>query len=192
MSYTLRPEPHEIREARQKVEGVMEACKYILEKDEVLELSIGAAPSSPESKHGAQGFASGPATAQLYIRPEKDSWKEDLEKVAYKVYGKSWFYEKTEDSGLVWREILAESLGLMFLEKQLDGRRPEAGAEEFSEEWKDLKDVLAEFLSEGVQLEYSWQLKWYLGEALSERYSFSEFTELRKSDIVEAGEEVFE
>ncbi len=192
MSYTLRPEPHEIREARQTVEGVMEACKYVLEKDEVLEVSLGAAPSSPDREHGAQGFTSGPTTAQFYVRPKKDSWKADLEKVAYKAYGKSYLYEKTEDSGLVWREILVDSFGLMFLEQQVDGREPEAGAEEFTEEWKELKDVLADFIDEGVQLDYSWQLKWYLGNKISENHSLEEFTDLRKSDIVEAGEEVFE
>lgn len=191
MSYTIRPEPHQIREARQVVEGVLESCKYILEKNEMIEISLGAAPTASPGEYGAHGAAMNSEAAQFYFKPEIDSWKDDLEKVVTKEYGKSWFYENTEAAGLVWQEILGEGFGLMFLEENSEGREPEEDVKEFEDEWQELKPSLGDFINEFNPEKISWQLKWFIGKELLKEKDLEEFIELKKSDVEEAGENLF-
>jgi len=192
MSYTIRPEAHELREARETIQGVLEACKYILEKDEMIEVNIGSAPSDNQIDFGASGYTVNSEQAQIFIRPEKDGWKKDLEKLVYQIYGESYYYEKTEFSGFLWQNLVAEALGLMFLEQNTEGREPEKDQEEFKDEWKNLKDSLADQVSEIDPESIQWQIKWYIGEKLTDEHSFEEFDSLKKSDVKEVGEEIFE
>ena len=189
MSYTVRPEEHELREARKAVEGALESCKYVLEKDEMLEVNLGSF-SSP-GDFGASGAALSSERAQFSFDPGKKAWKEDVQKVATKEYGKSWFYEKTDASDLLWREILAECLGLMFIEKTTEGRMPEKDPEAFEDEWDKLKPLLADSLSEASPENFSWELKWFIGDELAEDGSLESFPSVRKSDIEEIGDKVF-
>mgnify|MGYP006266260715 CR=1 FL=1 len=190
MAYKLRPEEHELRKARETVEKVFESCKYSLEKNKVLEVSLGASPSETSDEHGARGFAVNSEASQMYFIPEVENWEDDLEVVARKVYGKSYFYEKTDASGLLWREFLAESFALMFLEQTSEGREVE-NVQEFEGEWDDKKDFLGQMLSVEIEENFSWQIKWLVGKKLLENHELEEFTELKKSDIEGAGEEVF-
>lgn len=192
MSYRIRPEEHELRKARDTVERILEACKYSLEKNKVLEANLGAAPSGSAEEHGAHGLAINDEAAQFYFNPEIDSWPEDLEKVVMKEYGKSWFYEKTEASGLIWRELLADSLGLMFLKQNSDESREVEDPAEFSDEWLEKKDSLGEQVSLETQEDFSWRLKWLIGQKLVEEHGLKDFPGLKKSDVEEAGAEVFE
>jgi len=186
MSYRVRPEEHELRKARETVEGVLEGCKHELEKNKVLEVNLGAAPSGNTGEHGARGVAVSSETAQIYFDPETDGWNEDLEKVIRKEFGKSWFYEQIEISGLVWQELLAEAFGLMFL-GQLEEREV---TEEVADEWDEKKEKLKKHISPEFQEDFSWELKWLLGEQLLERYELEELPNLKRGDIEKAGEEV--
>lgn len=189
MSYSIRPEEHELREARKAVEGALESCKYVLEKDVMLEVNLGSF-SSP-GDFGASGAALSSDRAQFSFDSEKKAWKEDIQKVATKEYGKSWFYEKTDPSDLLWREILADCLGLIFIENTTEGKKPEKDPEAFKDEWNELKPLLAESLSEASPEDFSWQLKWFIGEKLAENHSLESFPEVKKSDIEEIGGKVF-
>ena len=191
MSYTVRPEKHELRKARETVEKNLESCKFTLEKDKMLEVNLGAAPSGSSTEHGAHGTAINSEAAQIYFSPEIDSWVEDLEKVVRKEYAKSWFYERTDPSGLLWRELLADTLGLMFLEENSDGREPEEDSGEFSGEWRDKKDSLKAQVSVDNQENFSWQVKYFIGKKLLEDHDLEDFPVLTRSDIEEAGDEVF-
>jgi len=186
MSYRVRPEEHELRKARETVEGVLEGCKHELEKNKVLEVNLGAAPSGSTGEHGARGVAVNSETAQMYFDPETDGWEEDLEKVVRKEFGKSWFYEQMEMSGLVWQELLAETFGLMFL-GQIEEREV---TENFAEEWNEKKEKLKKHISPEFQEDFSWELKWLLGKELLERYELEELPDLKRSDVEEVGEEV--
>lgn len=186
MSYRVRPEEHELREARETVEGILESCKYSLEKNKLLEVNLGVAPSGSTGEHGARGVAVNSEAAQIYFDPQVDGWEEDLEKVIRKEYGKSWFYEEMEMSGLVWQELLADIFGLMFL-----GKIEERDVESFpEEEWSDKKDKMKKHISPEIQEDFSWQLKWLLGEKLLEKYELEELPGLKRSEVEEAGEEL--
>ncbi len=186
MSYRIRPEKHELRKARETVEKILEGCKHELEKNKVLEINLGVVRSGSTRGHGARGVAVNSETAQIYFDPDIDSWNEDLEKVVRKEFGKSWFYEQMEMSGLVWQELLAETFGLMFLGK-VEDREVEKNVED---EWNDKKEKLKKHITPEVQEDFSWELKWVLGRKLMEDYELEDLPELTRSVIEEAGEEL--
>lgn len=190
MSYSIRPEEHELRTARDKIQGVLEATKYRLEKDEVLEVSLGALPSQAPGEFGASGVAINSEAAQIYFDPDRGDWEEDIETVTRKIYAKAWFYEKTEPAGFFWQELLSEVLGHMFME-ELGEERTVENAEEFREVWDEEKEYLDEELSVELQENLPWQLKKLIGEQLLEEHDLEDFPELTRSDVEEAGDNVF-
>ena len=188
MSYRIRPEKHELMTARETIEGVLEGCKHELEKNKMLEVNLGVAPSGSTGEHGARGVAVNSEAAQIYYDPEVDNWREDLEKVVRKEYGKSWFYENMEMSGLVWQELLADTFGLMFL-AVVEAREPE---EDVSQEWRDKRERLKNHVSRENPEDFSWQLKWMLGEKLAEEQGLENLSELKRSDVESAGDELLD
>jgi hypothetical protein len=190
MSYSIRPEEHELRNARETVEKVLESAKYRLEKDEMLEVSLGASPSQAPGEFGASGVAINSESAQIYFDPNREDWEEDLATVVRKIYAKTWFYEKTEPAGFLWQELLSEALGHVFLE-ELGEEREVENPEEFSEIWEEEKEFLDEELSVELQENLPWQLKKLIGEQLLEEHDLEDFPELTRSDVEEAGDELF-
>ena len=186
MSHSIRPEEHELREARDSVDGALEGCKYRLEKEEGLRVNLGA--SSDES-YGAHGLATDSGTAQIYFNPDRDNWKDELRKTAMNVYGTAWFYEKIEEVDFVWQEFLASTLGLIFLEEL--GEEREIDAEGLENEWNRKEGKLESQLSFEVQEDFSWQVKLIVGRKLLEDNNLEDFPDLKLSDVRKAGEEAF-
>lgn len=187
MSYRVRPEAHELRKARETVEKILEGCKHELEKNRVLEVNLGVAPSGSTGDYGASGAAVNAEAAQIYFDPDVDGWEPDLEKVLRKEFGKSWFYENMEMSGLLWQELLADVFGLMFL-REIEEREPE---KETEKEWRDKREKLNKHVSQEPD-DFSWQLKWKLGKKLLEEYSLEDLPDLKRSDLRQAGDQLLE
>ncbi|EGQ43908.1 MAG: hypothetical protein J07AB43_05740 [Candidatus Nanosalina sp. J07AB43] len=183
MSYRLKPEKHELQKARETTRNILEGCKHELSKDKVLEVNLGAMPSGPESEHGARGTAIDSETAQIYFNIGKEEWREDLEKVVRKAFGKSWFYENMEMAGLVWQELLAETFSYMFL-AQTEEREPET---QVGQEWEQKSDTLKQQVGE-LEINFSWQLKWKLGEKLLQKHELEQLPQLTRKDVQKAGE----
>ena len=183
MSYRLRPEKHELQKARETTKKILEGCKHELTKDRVLEVNLGVMPSSPETEHGARGTAIDSETAKIYFNTDKKEWREDLEKVVRKAFGKSWFYENMEMSGLIWQELLADTFSYMFL-AQTEEREPETQVEQ---EWEQKSDKLKQQINE-TKTSFSWQLKWKLGKKLLQKHELEQFPQLTRKDVQEAGE----
>ncbi|MFB6115515.1 MAG: hypothetical protein ABEK04_04410 [Candidatus Nanohalobium sp.] len=186
MSYSLRPEPHELREARNTLEGALESCKYTLEKEEGLRVNLGA---SSDEHYGAHGLATDSGSAQIYFNPDIENWEEELKKTAINSYGTAWFYENIEEVDFVWEEFLASTLGLVFLEELGEGREIEK--ETLEDEWREKEGKLESQLSVEVQEDFSWQLKLAVGRKLLEENELEDFPDLKLSDVRQAGEEVF-
>gem|GEM_PF-526708 len=187
MSYRLKPEKHELQKARETTRNILEGCKHELSKDKVLEVNLGAMPSGPESEHGARGTAIDSETAQIYFNIGKEEWREDLEKVVRKAFGRSWFYENMEMSGLVWQELLADTFSYMFL-AQTEEREPET---QVGQEWEQKGDTLKEQVDES-EINFSWQLKWKLGEKLLQKHELEQLPQLTREDVQKAGELLIE
>ncbi len=182
MNYDVKPEQHEFREARETVENTLENCKYILEREKEFEVNIGSYPG----ERGARGLAEA-FNLQIYFNPDVEKWQEELRKVVQNYYAKSWFYEKHEPS-FFWEEVLASSLGLMFLEEAGYSREPEE-TKSAEAEWDDKKEVLSDEVFE-VRTEFSWQLNYLIGKALVEKHELEDFAELTKKDVIKAGDSI--
>lgn len=184
MKHTVKPEKHDFREARETVENTLENCEYTLERDEPLEVNIGSFPG----ERGARGLAE-PFNLQIYFNPDIENWQEELRKVVQNYYAKSWFYESHEPA-FFWEEVLASSLGLMFLEETGYERKPEEVDSSIAE-WEDKKNLLSEEVFE-VRTEFSWQLNWFIGKRLTEKHDLEDFSELTKKDVMKAGDSIGE
>ena len=186
MNYSIRPEKHELRKARKAIESALERCKYVLEKEEGLEINLGA---SPDERHGAHGLARSKDKAQIYFNPSIDGWEKDLEKTTLNTYGVSYFYEKVEDITFVWQELLASVTGLLLLEEMDEDREPEK--KNISEEWSEKKDILEQELPLEDSRDFSWELKLELGRKILESHELEQLPELNLSDVQKAGNEAF-
>lgn len=185
MSFSIRPEQHELIEARKEVEKVLESCKYTLEKNEGLSVDLGYTDSSND--YGAFGRVSSGESAEIFFDASVEGWKNDLKEVAADVYGRSYFYENSEIN-FKWQQLLASVTGLMVIEEVSDGREIEV--EELREEWAEKKtDLSEEYLGEEMAL--SWQLKLAVGRKLLEEYELEDLPELKRTDVLEAGDALF-
>lgn len=185
MSYSVRPETHELKKARRAVEKAFESCKYTVQKNKVLSANLG---SSSQENHGAHGLATSSTEAQLYFNPNVSDWDEDLKKTAISLYGEAWYREKVDEVSFVWQEFLASISGLLLLEEVGEGREPET--ESLEGEWTEKKDILDEEVAFGEE-GFSWNLKLVLGRKLVEDRGLEELPELTRSEVLEKGEEAF-
>jgi len=185
MSFTVRPERHELEEARRTVEGGLESCKYVLEKEKSLEVNLGA---SSDDRRGGHGLAESEETLQLFFNPRIDGWKAQLQKTAVNCYGEAWFRENKGSIDFVWEKFLASVTGLMLLEETGESREVE---KDFSDEWMEKEGKLESMLSTEAYEDFSWQVKALVGEKLLEEHELEKFPELTLSDVRNAGEKAF-
>ncbi|MFQ3308176.1 MAG: hypothetical protein ACI977_000401 [Candidatus Nanohaloarchaea archaeon] len=184
MNFQIKPDEHDFRDAKDTVESTLETCQYTLEREENFEVNIGSYPG----KRGARGLAEA-FNLQIYFNPDVEGWQDELRQVVQNYYAKSWFYEK-HDPAFFWEEVLASSLGLMFLEEAGFDRKPEE-VESAQAEWEDKKDLLPEEVF-NVRTEFSWQLNWLIGKQILEKHDLEDFAELTKKDVVKAGDSIGE
>lgn len=186
MKYSIRPQEHELRQARQTVESTVERARHRLELEQ-LTVNLGASSTPDSELYGAHGAAVGSGVLQLYFNPSAEDWQESLEELTFKTYGKAWFDENSELENLNWVELLSEAFSVAFA-SEFNDRRTEV-SEELAEEWSRIDQSLQEEFS--GDLDVSWQLKWLLGEEIKERHGLERFTELELEDLREAGESLF-
>jgi len=186
MSYTVRPQTHELKKARNIIESALESCKYRLEKEKGLSVNLG---SSSDENYGSHGLATDSTNAQIYFNPDNSEWSQDLRKTAISSYGSAWFYENIENVGFVWQEFLASATGLLLLEEVGEGRQIDR--ENLGDEWEDRKDTLGNELSFKNQENFSWELKALIGKKLLEENELEDFPDLKLSDVRDTGNSVF-
>jgi hypothetical protein len=189
MNYSIKPEEHELREARETVEKIIESCKYVLEKEEDLTVNLGYAHRDETGEFGVFGAAETPGSATIYFNTDVDGWKDNLEDLAADVYGQSWFYENSEVN-FKWQQALASTTGLMLIEEISESR--EADISEFQEEWAEKKTDISEKISPENPENLSWQLKAAIGRKLLEDHELEDLPHLNRTDVLEAGDALFE
>ena len=187
MNYSIKPEEHELREARQAIEKTLEGCKYVVEKEEDLEFSLGHVSKEDVEGFGAVGTALSPEKAEIFFNADVDGWEENLEDLVADLYGQSWFYENSEVT-FIWQQILASITGLMVIEKVSEPREVEV--ENLKEEWAEKKTGVSEKVSEEPE-SLSWKLKAAIGHKLLEEYELENLPDLKRSDVLDAGDNLF-
>ena len=186
MSYTVRPENHELEEARRSVEGAIESCKYVLSKEKDLEINLGV---SSDERRGAHGLAESEEVLQLFFNPEIDGWSEQIGQTAVNCYGEAWIRENKGSIDFVWEKFLASVTGLLLLEKTGESREIDG---DFSDEWVEKEGKLESMLSPEAHEDFPWQIKARIGEELLEKHELQDFPGLTLSDVRKAGEKAFD
>lgn len=185
MKYSIKPEEHELREARQVVERITESCSYIIEKEKEFRINLGF---KDLEEYGALGDALSSERAQINYNSLVNGWKEDLEDVVADVYGQAYFYENSEVN-FQWQQVLASVTGLMIIDELSESREVEK--EDFREEWAEKKTDISEEANKESRDTLSWQLKYLIGRKLLEDYELEDFPKLNRSDVLEAGDALF-
>lgn len=188
MNYSIKPEEHELQQARQIVETAIESCRHVLEKEDNLKIHLGHAEKTEVGKFGVFGKALDSENSQIYFNTSVEGWKENLNELVIDVYGQSWFYENVENHEFVWQQVLVNTTGLLLIDKISESREPDYKGLE--EEWKEKKEGLSDQLIDSRD-NTSWQLKLLLGRKLLDEYELEELPELKRSDVIDAGDKTF-
>lgn len=187
MDYTIKPEEHELREARQTVEKTLESCRYVIEKEEDFEVSLSYADPEESGEFGVFGSVKTSESARIFFNPQTNDWKNNLEDLVADLYGQAWFYENSEVN-FEWQETLASITGLMVIEQRSNEKEVK---KDVQKEWAEMKPVLSKEISPENE-ELSWQLKTLIGRELLKENSIEEFQELKRSQVLDAGDAIFE
>lgn len=186
MNYTVKPEEHELREARDIVTGVIESCKVVREKEESFETQIGWDTI-------IQGGSSSTEEVYVYFNTEED-WEDRLKTATAYGYAQSLFWEifETEEMSYVWQETLLDAFGLLFVEEALPDLSEEEVGDVDADEvntWDQIKEDLSEEIYAGPEI--SWEINYLIGKKLLEEHDLEELPKLTRSDVVEAGDQIF-
>lgn len=190
MSYNIRPKQHQLREASQKIEGVLNSCRYVLDKDKNLSINLGYIDKEFAGDFGVFGNARDSKSANIYFNTAVEGWEKNLEELTADVYGQSWFYENSEIN-FNWQQLLASITGLLLIEKTSDKKEIDDN-KKLGSEWREKKESLSQQASEDAYVEFSWELKVKIGRELLERQDLKDFPKLEKSDVLDAGDKILE
>lgn len=211
MDYTVKPEGHELREADNIVEGALEACKAVVDKDESVRVSLGWTEDSfvKENMGGTTGETLSSRKMNVRFNSTVSGWKKNLEATVAHEFAHTWFYEQSdtswEDLHFNWQQVLMDAHAQHFAEKVVHNySEPMSDAvniEEIREKWGRIRELCNKELQEGRQLFFGgdgfetwtgYTVAYLIGEKLLENYELEEFPELKRSDVLEAGDAVFE
>jgi hypothetical protein len=101
MNHSIKPEEHELQQARQIVETAIESSKYTLDKQKPFTLHLGHAERDEVGDFGVFGKARDSENGQIFFNTSKDGWKQNLNDLTIDIYGQAWFYENKENHEFV-------------------------------------------------------------------------------------------
>ncbi len=187
MNYSIRPESHELQKARSIVEEALATAETRLEKDEDFEVHL---CWDYDFSAGSQG----PDNIWITFNTEMEDWEEELRTMAVYGYAHSVFFEKSGmEIEFNWQDILITGFGQMLLEETLpeEANRYTSDVEPSDiQNWSGTRQQLGNETGENEPL--PWQLSYLIAEKLAEKHELEDFPELTRSDVLEAGDEIFE
>jgi uncharacterized protein YjaZ len=209
MDYSIRPEEHHLREARQVIEGALATCKAVVSKEEDVTISLGwDADDFMDEVDGATGRCHGSARIELYFNSGSSRWKESLKSTTAHEFAHAWFHEQNstnvEDMTFVWQQVLMDAHAQLFAEKITDYEDPISVAVEedyIKENWSEIKEEMSKEFHESQGFFYGggefetwtgYTVAYLIGQKLLEEHELGEFPELKRSDVLEAGDALFE
>lgn len=187
MNYSIKPEEHELREAKQVIEGVLASCRIFKEKDSDFKIDLSW---EPEIHSGSD------AKDRIFIgfNTSEEDWKEKLKTATTYGYANSLYYELGEQPVFMWQQVLMDSFGLMLLDEILPdkaGKQTENVEEYEVEDWVEMKKNFEEEVNYETPRDIPWQVSYLIGRRLLKRYSLEEFPDLKRSQVFEAGDDIF-
>lgn len=184
MDYSIKPEEHGYRSAKQSLENIVASYEYALDIGSV-SFNLGW-----QKIDGARVVA-GDGEITVVLNPDEEP--EDLEKKVLRGLLELEFVEKAEYDEIMfnWQEVLKLAYVKHRTAEILDEER--VVHERLGEMWPDLKDELGKRTGDFSQEFYmnAALLGESLGTILVPEKGLEELPYLNQSDVVEAGEELF-
>ncbi len=204
----IRPEEHELRKARRTVEGSLEACKAVREKEN-LTVALGWTEEGfvKEEMWGVHGYTTSKDRMEIQFNSEVERWKEALEATVAHEFAHTIFFETVpyEETTFNWQYILFEAHSQNFAEKIFPDIetpwREYIEAEELETFWPEVKEIISDEIEQDSELMYGgenfpqwlgYSLAYRIGQELLKDHELEELPELKRSDVVEAGDELFD
>ncbi|MFB6291896.1 MAG: DUF2268 domain-containing putative Zn-dependent protease [Candidatus Nanohaloarchaea archaeon] len=208
MNYTIKPEEHELREARQAVEQALEKARHALEVSADVDyyLAWDGRPYTREKMGGVSGRTAALDVVTLAFNSEADGWKKNIRRTAVHEYGHLFFYDaRGEMSDFMWQFVLEEALAQHLAEKLFpEGYAPwneRYSVDKIQQHWDDIKPIIEDeeidydhplFLGGGDFPEWiGYSVAYLIGEKLLENHELEDLPDLTRSDVLEAGDRLF-
>lgn len=208
VSHSIKPKSHELEEAKRTVKKALQAVEAVVEKEENLEVELGWTGDkyAKEKLGGVSGFTHSPTRIEIKFNTEPENWKEYLKAATAHEYGHTLFFEEHgEDIVFNWQDVLFEAHSQHFAEKIFPNIevpwREKYSEEKLAENWESLKEVLNKEIDPDRSLMYGrgsfpewigYSLSYRIGEKLLKGHELEELPNLKRSDVLEAGDELFE
>ena len=189
MEYSIKPEEHELKKSRNSIDRVLSSYGYSFDVEN-LEFYLNwqkldkAATYTYDDKNAIT----------LIIDPDKD-WEEKLETSVLRGVSQAEFMHlsEIEEMRFNWQEVLRFAYTKMKMTEIAGEETSEK--EELKEKWAELKEQLSKEISAQNFDEFFYMnagvLGGMIGQKLLEDYELEEFPELKRSDVIEAGDELF-
>lgn len=209
MTHTVRPGPEEVREIHNIIDGVIKTCEAVLPKDSGLEIGLGWTASDfiKEEMDGTSGKTISFKYMEIVVNTTVDGWRDSLKATTAHEYAHTYFYESLgeksfEDISFMWQQVLLDAQAQIFATR-LGFEEPmiEAVDKEYlRQNWQRIKQTLEQEIDWYSELFYGgdnfetwtgYTLAYHVGQKLLELHDLEEFHTLKKSDVIEVGDEIF-
>lgn len=187
MNYTVKPREYKFRKVKEQVEEVLETYSYCM-KIEDFDVNLGW-----QDFDESVSFTNSDSSITLIINPDREL--EGLERtlmlaVFHLEFRQKSVYDHIEFS---WQEV-AEFAYASVREENILGSEDDSELEELREKWPDLKESLKDQGDDFDEEMYRnvGSLGEAIGRHLSDELEPEELLKLKRSDIIEAGDELFD
>lgn len=208
MSYVIQPEEHELREARSIITGAIEAARNHQRLESDFRVMLGWTEDEFVKEHmmGVIGMTWSGELVKFDFNSTVSDWKRSLRVQAAHEYGHLYFYQSLdEEPRFNWQDVLIEAHGQMFARKVFPDEpapwRDRVEEEAVAEHWPVVKEELSDevdwdarpifYGSEEYPNWMGYSLACLIGDRLMDDHLLEDFPDLKKSDVIDAGDELF-
>lgn len=215
MSHEIKPERHELETARHLVIEALEKVEDRFPKEEKFTVSVGWSGQSfvREKMDGSAGTTYSSRFFEINFNSEADRWKTAIKTTTVHEYAHAWHYEKRFEEGrneYVWQYVIDEAITQRMAEKIFPGyeapQRTKHSKEKVSEYWQEVRDkeldrefskvdypypLYIDRSGDNYPLWLGYSLSYLIGGKLLEDHDLEDFPDLKKVELVEAGNSLF-
>lgn len=209
----FKPEENDLDAVRQKVQEGIDRAREFFPKEKEVKVGLGWTESdfAKEEMGGASGMAYSATYFEVDFNSEVEDWEKSVIGTAIHEFAHTYLYEKidfdhSQDMPL-WLHILEEALTQNTTEKLAPEKsspwRKKHSRGEIAEYWPKIKeeelgrnysypDPLFINKSEGGYPNWlGYSMAYLIGQELLKEHELEEFPELKKEDVIEAGNKLF-
>lgn len=186
MNYSIKPEKHELEQARNIIEQVVGTAEAFQEKDQALNFGLAWDRKIEPVVASSQKVI-------LRFNTDLDDWENQFRGAVARGYAQTWFLEHIQPE-LHWQELLMLGHSLHFSERVTGTEAKIDDKKTIAEIWPEIKDNLSLSKDEinHELIHHGFSLAYLIVEELLENHEMKDIPELSRSEIIEAGDRIFQ